>query len=138
MPVAITTLKAREFELSAGKIPPEFKFDIRPEFLYFWRRSILSGVQFGRAELPYVGEGEADSPLCVAAHPVLDSLADRLAGLDSGVLTNLEHLELCAILDALKQANGNKLVAANIVGVSRSTLYRKLNSYRIDPDACYF
>ena len=53
-------------------------------------------------------------------------------------LTNLEHLELRAILDALKQAGGNKVVAAKIVGVSRSTLYRKLNSYRIDPDAHYF
>jgi acyl-CoA synthetase (AMP-forming)/AMP-acid ligase II len=52
-------------------------------------------------------------------------------------LTNLEHLELRAILDALKQAGGNKVVAAKIVGVSRSTLYRKLNSYRIDPDAHY-
>jgi len=53
-------------------------------------------------------------------------------------LTNLEHVELRAILDALKQAHGNKVLAAKIVGVSRSTLYRKLNSYRIDPDADYF
>lgn len=53
-------------------------------------------------------------------------------------LTKLENVELRAILDALKQANGNKVVAAKIVGVSRSTLYRKLNSYRIDPDAHYF
>lgn len=53
-------------------------------------------------------------------------------------LTTLEHVELRAILDALKQARGNKVLAAKIVGVSRSTLYRKLNSYRIDPDADYF
>ena len=53
-------------------------------------------------------------------------------------LTNLEHVELRAILDALKQAHGNKVLAAKIVGVSRSTLYRKLNSYRIDPEADYF
>ncbi|HAN72082.1 MAG TPA: hypothetical protein DCQ36_10930 [Actinobacteria bacterium] len=53
-------------------------------------------------------------------------------------LTTLEHVELRAILDALKQAQGNKVLAAKIVGVSRSTLYRKLSSYRIDPDADYF
>jgi len=53
-------------------------------------------------------------------------------------LTTLEHVELRAILDALKQAQGNKVLAAKMVGVSRSTLYRKLNSYRIDPDADYF
>jgi len=53
-------------------------------------------------------------------------------------LTTLEQVELRAILDALKQAGGNKVLAAKIVGVSRSTLYRKLHSYRIDPDAQYF
>jgi transcriptional regulator of acetoin/glycerol metabolism len=53
-------------------------------------------------------------------------------------LTKLEQIELRAILDALRQAHGSKVAAARIVGVSRSTLYRKLNSYRIDPEADYF
>jgi transcriptional regulator of acetoin/glycerol metabolism len=53
-------------------------------------------------------------------------------------LTKLEQVELRAILDALRQAQGSKVAAAKIVGVSRSTLYRKLNSYRIDPEADYF
>lgn len=53
-------------------------------------------------------------------------------------LTTLEQVELRAILDALQQARGNKVLAARIVGVSRSTLYRKLSSYRIDPDAQFF
>ncbi len=53
-------------------------------------------------------------------------------------LTNLEQVELRAILDALRQARGSKVLAAKIVGVSRSTLYRKLNSYRIDPETDYF
>jgi sigma-54 dependent transcriptional regulator, acetoin dehydrogenase operon transcriptional activator AcoR len=53
-------------------------------------------------------------------------------------LTKLEQVELRAILDSLRQAHGSKVAAAKIVGVSRSTLYRKLNSYRIDPEADYF
>ncbi|MGD9525595.1 MAG: sigma-54-dependent Fis family transcriptional regulator [Candidatus Nanopelagicales bacterium] len=53
-------------------------------------------------------------------------------------LTALERLELKAILDALQQAGGNKVTAAKLVGISRSTLYRKLRSYRIDPDSQYY
>jgi transcriptional regulator of acetoin/glycerol metabolism len=30
------------------------------------------------------------------------------------------------------------VLAAKLVGVSRSTLYRKLQAYRIDPNAQYF
>lgn len=53
-------------------------------------------------------------------------------------LTVLERLELKAILDALQQAGGNKVTAAKLVGISRSTLYRKLRSYRIDPESEYY
>jgi transcriptional regulator of acetoin/glycerol metabolism len=53
-------------------------------------------------------------------------------------LTVLERLELKAILDALQQAGGNKVTAAKLVGIGRSTLYRKLRSYRIDPDSEYY
>ncbi len=50
----------------------------------------------------------------------------------------MEELELGAILGALKQHNGNKVAAAQSIGISRSTLYRKLQAYRLDPDKQYF
>lgn len=53
-------------------------------------------------------------------------------------LTAMEQLELNAILNALRQHRGNKIAAANSIGISRSTLYRKLRAYRIDPDRQYF
>lgn len=53
-------------------------------------------------------------------------------------LSAIEELELSAILGALKQHNGNKVAAAQSVGISRSTLYRKLQAYRLDPDKQYF
>jgi transcriptional regulator of acetoin/glycerol metabolism len=53
-------------------------------------------------------------------------------------LSAIEELELGAILNALKQHDGNKVAAAQSLGISRSTLYRKLQAYRLDPDKQYF
>lgn len=50
-------------------------------------------------------------------------------------LSPIEELELSAIMDALRKHRGNKQAAAQEIGVSRSTLYRKLRVYRIDADA---
>jgi transcriptional regulator of acetoin/glycerol metabolism len=53
-------------------------------------------------------------------------------------LTSMEELELNAILGALQRNRGNKFAAANAIGISRSTLYRKLRAYHVDPDRMYF
>ena len=62
-----------------------------------------------------------------------------LAELGSGspfgrALGNLEALEREAIIRALRDADANKTQAALALGMSRSTLYRKITHYRIDPD----
>ena len=51
MPRAMTVQKARELVLSEGMIPPDTEFELRPEVLSSWRRSILSGAQVGLPEL---------------------------------------------------------------------------------------
>jgi DNA-binding NtrC family response regulator len=64
--------------------------------------------------------------------------ADLLIHAHRRQLSPIEELELSAILDALQRHHGNKFAAANAIGISRSTLYRKLRSYHVDPDRMYF
>jgi transcriptional regulator of acetoin/glycerol metabolism len=53
-------------------------------------------------------------------------------------LSPIDQLECDAIARALHQANGNKVEAARSIGLSRSTIYRKIRAYGIDPDVAFF
>jgi transcriptional regulator of acetoin/glycerol metabolism len=48
------------------------------------------------------------------------------------VLMPMEALERDAIIAALHRAGGNRLQAAADLGIARSSLYRKIDSYGID------
>ena len=54
------------------------------------------------------------------------------------VLTPIERLECEAIVQALSAAEGNKVVAARTIGLSRSTIYRKLRAYGLDQGSTFF
>jgi len=58
--------------------------------------------------------------VCVAAH-------------GRRTLTRLESLERDAIADAMRESGGNKIQAAAALGMSRSTLYRRLRMYGLEP-----
>ncbi len=49
-------------------------------------------------------------------------------------LSRFEHAEMHALLDAMAETRGNKQKAARLLGISRSTLYRKLQSTGVDLD----
>ncbi|MFC9424080.1 sigma-54-dependent Fis family transcriptional regulator [Streptomyces sp. NPDC056987] len=60
----------------------------------------------------------------------VDDLAQaHRRGLARSKLTRLEEAELYQIREALAEAGGNRLRAAAILGIGRSTLYRKIDSY---------
>src|SRR5579862_7043979 len=52
--------------------------------------------------------------------------------LDSDELTTLDEMERRAILRALRETNGDKLAAARLLGIGKTTLYRKLKQYDAD------
>lgn len=70
------------------------------------------------------------------------TLCDVPPGLLSGAtrrrLSRLERAEVHAIMSALCESSGNKKEAAALLGISRSTLYRKLRSVGIDLDNATF
>ena len=53
--------------------------------------------------------------------------SDKL--LDCDELTTLDEMERRAILRALRETNGDKLAAARLLGIGKTTLYRKLKQY---------
>lgn len=53
----------------------------------------------------------------------------QLRALSTSRLTRLEEAELHQIRTALAEAGGNRLRAASLLGIGRSTLYRKIESY---------
>jgi len=56
---------------------------------------------------------------------------ERLPGNDE--LLPLEELERRAIFRALRETGGDKLAAARLLGIGKTTLYRKLKQYQIPP-----
>jgi hypothetical protein len=63
-----------------------------------------------------------------------DLPADLLGSSSRRGLTQMERLELYAIVGALRKAGGNKRLAAADLGISRSTLYRRLRAFHLDLD----
>ena len=51
-------------------------------------------------------------------------------------LLRLQELERQAIIEALAAADGNKHVAAKVLGIGVSTIYRKLREYSISSSNC--
>jgi DNA-binding NtrC family response regulator len=50
-------------------------------------------------------------------------------------LLPLEELERRAILRALRESGGDKLAAARLLGIGKTTLYRKLKQYEVQAEA---
>jgi transcriptional regulator of acetoin/glycerol metabolism len=62
----------------------------------------------------------------------VDDLPQSFSGaaMAQGTLSRLEEVELHELRTALEEAEGNRTLAADILQIGRSTLYRRLDSYR--------
>ncbi|MDX2129342.1 MAG: sigma 54-interacting transcriptional regulator [Chloroherpetonaceae bacterium] len=75
---------------------------------------------------------EKDSLKKSLLHTVLQEFATKARV--EGKTPTLEELERYAILETLKKNLGNKRKTAEALGITERTLYRKLNSYKIQTD----
>jgi len=62
-------------------------------------------------------------------------VGDLPAGFGTGLrrrLTPIEWMEREAIVEALHACGGDKQIAANAIGLSRASIYRKIRAYDIE------
>ncbi len=95
-----------------------------------------SGPYIGMADLPSslvnrsmekrVMAGESVPPAAAIAYP--SPFASPLSTEGAGILT-LAEVEKRAILQAMEYTKGDRTVAAAMLGIGRTTLYRKLKEY---------
>jgi transcriptional regulator of acetoin/glycerol metabolism len=55
-------------------------------------------------------------------------------GMGSGGIVSIAEMEKHAILVTIRQLKGDKLMAAKLLGIGKTTLYRKLKEYGISED----
>jgi len=94
-----------------------------------WPRNISTLESIVRGVLGQVRTGY------ITARDLPAGIGSRASGRQ---LNALERIEAHAILQAIKDADGNKLIAADSLGIARSTLYRKLRGFGIDLSASTF
>lgn len=62
----------------------------------------------------------------------VDDLPPECRSQSGRVLNPIESMERDAIVNALTESRGNRAQAARSLGISRATIYRKINEYRIE------
>ena len=71
-------------------------------------------------------------------HLTVEDLPSELRSAPQRQFSRLDKLELDAIVVALDQCGGNKSDAADLLGISRSTIYRKIRAFGLDLDRATF
>jgi two-component system response regulator HydG len=66
----------------------------------------------------------------LSAQAEQDATTPRVPG-GAGEIVSIAELEKQAILNTIKQLNGDKLLAARLLGIGKTTLYRKLKEYGV-------
>jgi DNA-binding NtrC family response regulator len=76
-----------------------------------------------------------DLPREVANLPAAEAMNGGALGITQRKIIPMAELEKQTILNAIAELNGDKLQAARLLGIGKTTLYRKLKDYAIDSQA---
>ena len=68
------------------------------------------------------------------AHSIFTTEGDLGAGSERSSVVTIADLEKQAILNTITQLKGDKLMAARLLGIGKTTLYRKLKEYGLGDD----
>ena len=85
--------------------------------------AIERAVALGSGPILHVGDLPSN-----LQYPTTERLPER------NELVPLEELERRAILRTLRETAGDKLAAARILGIGKTTLYRKLKQYNLEAE----
>jgi len=104
-------------------------------------RELRSAIEsaFNMVNGPFVRLYDLPAPIAeLHSHDAPTSLANGVSGMgtandlgDRSLQEIMESIEKDLILSAMEKVGGNKLVAANLLGISRPGLYKKLQKYKL-------
>jgi two-component system response regulator HydG len=134
----------RKYRLGKSAIRPLMEYDwpgnVRElEHAIEYACVISSGAELHLCDFPkYIQDhNRADAVSLPFRQDTLDNLVEldgedgRLKG---DVVVPMAEIEKKAILNTLRQLRGDKLLAAKLLGIGKTTLYRKLREYELDPE----
>ncbi|WP_245817910.1 sigma-54-dependent transcriptional regulator [Granulicella rosea] len=105
--------------------------------------ALSSGPVVHMGDLPTQLQSVAlrEAPVAAAAHPPVagEAAANAFAASQEGIaapagIVSIAEMEKHAILGTIRQLKGDKLMAAKLLGIGKTTLYRKLKEYGITED----
>jgi DNA-binding NtrC family response regulator len=123
-----------EFELENGPPRKSLSLEVSELFKgYRWP----GNVRELRNTVMYIAAVCRDRVIGPSVLPPIFSSTRDAGRIDVPEPTILQDIEKKAILDVLTESGGNKKRAAERLGMSRNTLYRKLREYGMDTDGNY-
>lgn len=81
---------------------------------------------------PEIEVSDLPANLTNVASAAVDAGRSPAGGSDAAVVPSLEQLERRAILHALEETGGDRLRAAKLLGIGKTTIYRKLKEYGLE------
>lgn len=135
----------REYKLGKSAIRPLMEYDwpgnVRElEHAIEYACVVSSGAELHLCDFPkYIQDQHhidktAPPTLQAPSRDVVDHTGEEKGFTDGGVLP-MSEIEKQAILNTLRQLKGDKLLTAKLLGIGKTTLYRKLKGYGLDVDA---